>query len=313
MITNSEQLNASYRYLEKLENLLENARKYYENKNSSMFPVISKSYISEIKKTHSLISDYLINMQTVDSPLKIRISGHLLKSGKIKASVATNLLNGIQYALYNIGSKTYQDTQEIYYTLDTGKKKLLSLNLVATQPGSFIFALEMEESQGSLFEDSLISKSISNLINSVNDILISPKEYKGTIYTLRSLYKIANIIKNEIEEIEISFKTETYSLETKFNPTVKERIKYLLGGPERGEKTITGKLIEINIENNTCKVHPENENPIICEYDESLEDELILAIKKDIEMAGEFEQLSKPGKIKMTKINSFRIIDDDID
>ncbi len=90
---------------------------------------------------------------------------------------------------------------------------------------------------------------------------------------------------------------------------VRERIEYLLGAPKEDEKTVRGTLIEIIIENNTCKVHPTDEAPVDIDYEESLEDDLIAGLKQEIEMAGQFIETARPGRIKITKIERFRILD----
>jgi hypothetical protein len=52
------------------------------------------------------------------------------------------------------------------------------------------------------------------------------------------------------------------------------------------------------------------------DYEESLEDDLIVGLKREIEMAGQFIETARPGRIKITKIERFRILgseDTDID
>lgn len=312
MITNTIQLNASLEQLQKYESYFEEIRKYYENRNSSMFPIISEPYFKKIKELQILIFEYL-KEKPVSAPLNIRIAGPLAKSGIIKASVVSKFLSGFQSAVYQIGGKTYSSMYEVYNKIDSKLRSLLSLNLIATKPGSFILSMDLEPGQIPLFEKDVAYKSISQLINYINEIKKSPDAYKGSISVLRSLSKVANIIKNEIEEIEIRFEVENEIEETKIDPVVKDRIKFLLGEPDKGEKTIKGVLIGINIENNTCKVHPFDGSPINCIYDEKIEDDLINAIKKEIEMAGEFEETSKLGQIKITKINKFRLLNDDLE
>ena len=53
-------------------------------------------------------------------------------------------------------------------------------------------------------------------------------------------------------------------------------------------KTVRGKLIAINVEENTCTIHPENAAPVECAYEEALEDHLIAALRQEVEVAGQF-------------------------
>jgi len=122
------------------------------------------------------------------------------------------------------------------------------------------------------------------------------------------LQKVAALVKRDIETIEVIYRDERNYAETVFDSVVRERIEHLLGAPKEDEITVKGTLIEINIENNTCKVHPADQVPIDCDYEENLEDDLIAGLKQEIEMAGQFIETARPGHYKITKIERFRVI-----
>jgi hypothetical protein len=191
----------------------------------------------------------------------------------------------------------------------------LKLNLVATQAGSFILALDLSERQMPLFrEDDPGMAAIERLIEHVNQIQESPDAYTGDRPGLIGLRKVASVIRPGVEAIEITIKDREIRTQAAINPTVKERIDLLLGAPQQGERTVRGHLIEIDIENNTCKVHPNEQRRIDCAYEEALEEDLIAAIGKEIEMAGQFVPLDRPaGHFRITKIERFRILGDDDD
>jgi len=48
------------------------------------------------------------------------------------------------------------------------------------------------------------------------------------------------------------------------------------------------------------------------EYEESLEDDLIAGLKREIEMAGQFIETARPGRYKITKIERFRVLDTEV-
>ena len=191
-----------------------------------------------------------------------------------------------------------------------GLQSTFGLNLIATAPGSFILAMDLAPRQQlSLFEEyDVAASAVEKLIGYVNELQEGPQDYTGDPTTLRGLQKIASLIKRDVERIEIRYHDRGRRAAAVFDPVVRERIEYLLGAPEESERTVRGQLVQINVENRTCRVHPSGQTPVTCDYDESLEEDLISALKHEVELAGEFDIFAS-GNYRITKIERFRVLE----
>lgn len=310
MITNETQLAVAQQRLNSYRQMLETTRRHLQDTGSSLFPNVSEGYLRHIEELQDEIIVYL-REHPAESALSVRLSGPTMESGIIKATLAGNLIAGFQSALYQVGKLTALEATEGETRKIEGIRSILGLNLVATAPGSFILAMDFEPRQEpELFDEyDVASSSIERLIDYVNELQKDPQDYTGDLPTLRGLQKVATLVRRNVETIEVVYRNEWRHAEAVFDSVVRERIEYLLGAPKEDEKTVTGTLIEINIENNTCKVHPAGEAPVDVDYEENLEDDLIAGLKQEIEMAGQFVETTRPGRIKITKIERFRILD----
>lgn len=311
MIANATQLEVALEQLATFQRMQEAMRLHLQESGSTLFPVISEGYSRRIESLQEEIIEYL-RERPAESPVAVRLTGPLMKPGIIRATLVSNLIAGLQSALYQVGRLTSLDRSEGDEAQTVkGLRSLFALNLIATAPGSFILAMDLAPRQQlSLFDEyDIASSAIERLIGYVNELQEDPRLYTGDIPTLRGLQKVASLVRKDVEAIEILYREKGRRVEGVFDSMVRERIEYLLGAPEEGEKTVRGQLIEINIENNTCKIHPTNQLLIDCAYEDDLEDDLIAALKQEIEMAGQFIETSRPGHFRITKIERFRVLD----
>ncbi len=316
MITNATQLEVAVGRLSTYQRMLESLRTDLRAENSSLFALMSEGYTKRIAALQEEIIEYL-RERPAESALSVRLAGPSMQPGVIRATLVSNLIAGFQSALYQVGGlASSEDAEEGEAQKIEGIRSVLGLNLVATAPGSFVLAMDLAgRHQPTLFEQyDVASSTVERLINHVNELRGDPQDYTGDRPTLRGLQKVAALVKKEVETIEVVYRDERHHAETVFDPVVKERIEYLLGAPKEGERTVRGTLIEINVENNTCKVHPAGEFPVDVDYEESLEDDLIVGLKHEIEMAGQFIESARPGRYKITRIERFRVLDtEDVD
>lgn len=310
MIANETQLALAQQRLNSYRQMLETTRRHLQETGSSLFPSVSEGYLRHIEELQDEITAYL-REHPAESALSVRLSGPSMKSGIIRATLVSNLISGFQSAFYQVGRLTASEAEEGETQKIEGIRSVLGLNLIATAPGSFVLAMDFEpRQQPSLFEEyNVASAAMERLIDHVNELQKNPEDYTGDRPTLRGLQKVATLVRRDIETIEVVYRNERHHAEAVFDPVVRERIEYLLGAPKENERTVRGTLIEINIESNTCKVHPPDEPPVDVDYEESLEDDLIAGVKRRIEMAGQFIETARPGRHKITKIERFRILD----
>ena len=61
------------------------------------------------------------------------------------------------------------------------------------------------------------------------------------------------------------------------------------------------------------QTEPEGQREVIADYDENLEDDLIAGVKQKIEMAGQFTETGMSGAYRITKIERFKVLEEDDD
>lgn len=311
MITNPTQLEVALEQLATFQRMQEAMRVRLQETGSSLFPLVAEGYTRRIERLQEEIIEYL-REQPAESPLSVRLSGPSMKPGIIRATLVSSLITGLQSAMYQVGRTIIPEGAAADGVPKAkGLHSSLGLNLIATAPGSFVLAMDLAPRQqlNLIAEYDFASAAVANLIGYVNQLQENPEGYDGGIPILRGLQKVASLVKRDVEAIEVIYREQDRRATAVFTPVVRERIDVLLGAPKEGEKTVRGKLVEINIENNTCKVLPENDAVVDCDYEEDIENDLIAGLRKRIEMAGQFIETARPGRYRITKIERFRLLD----
>lgn len=311
MIVNATQLEVALEQLATFQRMQEAMRHHLQEDGSTLFPVISEGYSRRIEGLQEEIIEYL-RERPAESPVSVRLTGPSMKPGIIRATLVSNLISGLQSALYQVGRLiSLEGAEDDRSQKVPGLHSLFALNLIATAPGSFVVAMDLAPRQQlNLFEEyDLASSAVETLIGHVNQLQTDPRAFSGDTPVLRGLHKVAVLVRKDVEAIEVLYRDRGRRVEAVFDSLVRQRIENLLGAPEEGERTVRGKLIEIDIENNTCKVHPEGEARVDCAYEEDLEEDLIGALRKEIEMAGQFVETGRPGHFRITKIERFKVLD----
>lgn len=307
MITNVTQLEGALQHLATLQRMQEAMRVHLQQTDPAFFPTASEGYSRRIEELQEEIIEYL-RERPAESPVAVRFSGPMMKPGIVRATLVSNLIAGLQSALYRVGRAI--STEHAEEDTVQGLHSTFGLNLIATAPGSFVLAMDLAPRQQlSLFDEyDMASSAVEKLIGYVNELQEGPQDYTGDPATLRGLQKMASLIKREVERIEILYHDRGRRAEAVFDSVVRGRIEYLLGASEESERTIRGQLVQINVENRTCRVHPTGQALVTCDYDEGLEEDLISALKREVELAGEFDIVAS-GNYRITKIERFRVLD----
>lgn len=77
-----------------------------------------------------------------------------------------------------------------------------------------------------------------------------------------------------------------------------------------GEEMVKGLLIAIDIEKNICRIRPEGENIVSCGYADEIEDDLISAVKKQVEVSGIIVPMSRTSdRRRIRRIAHLRVRD----
>lgn len=315
MIANANELEIAFHNLQTVENALDALRKEMQETNPALFPIVSQTYTRRIRSLQEDIFAYL-RENPADAPLKVRLAGASIPEGTIRVGIVARLLQSLQSVLLQEG-KAISAVLGSSEQSDSGAslKALLGLNLVATQTGSFILALDLAPRQLNLFEEyDIAERALTQMLGHIAELTEPRESFSGSKAILRSLDKIASLIKpDKLSTIEFAYRGERMTREATFTSTVQEHIGTLLGRPRQGEETVKGMMISIDIEKNTCHIRPEGEDFVSCHYADDIEDDLILAVKKQVEVSGQIGTLPHSERRSIRLIERMRVLNTEED
>lgn len=314
MIANANELEVAFRNLELFEKALEALRKEMQETNPSLFPVVSQTYTRRIRSLQEDIFSYL-RENPAEAPFKVRLAGAAIPRGAVRVGIVVRLLQSLQSVLLQEGKSIDSVIGSTGQSNNgTSLDALLGLNLVATQTGSFILALDLAPRQFNLFEEyDIAERALTQMLGHIAELTEPRESFSGGKAILRSLDKIASLINPEkLSTIEFAYKGEKITREAAFTPMVQQHIRTLLGRPSQGEETVQGLLISIDIEKNTCRIRPNGEDVVTCGYADDIEDDLISAVKKHVEVSGIMKPISRNSDLRRIRyIERLRILNTD--
>lgn len=314
MITNTSELEIAFHDLQAVEEALELVRKELMETNPSLFPLVSHTYIHRMRSLQSDIFAYL-RERPADAPLRVRLTGPGVPQGALKVSILARFLQALQQVVYHEGkivSASLSDRREP--SEPKVLRSLLGLNVIATEVGSFVLALDLAPRQLNLFEDyDLAEKTIVQLFGHLSELSDPHQEFSAGKPLLRSLDQLAALIQpNKIASIDLEYHWQSQRQKASITLPTRKKIDSLLGRPSEGEETVHGTLVSINIERDRCTIRPEGQEVVECGYSDEIEDDLILAIKKQVEVSGIIEGQPDLGQRRRIKhIHRFRIVGED--
>lgn len=307
MITNPTHLENAFKQLSSFQDMLEAMRRHCYETQSPLFPIVSEGYLRRITELQTEIMEYL-RERPADAPLRVRVQGPGVKHGIIKATFVSRLLAALQSAMYHIGGLISQKTDEDILSSSESLRSILSLDMVATAPGSFILVMDIPpRQQQSVFGYNIAEATVEQIIKYIQEIYQESTLYSGDQITLQTLSKVANLVGEGIETIDISYALNNSILEAHMTPTVRDRIDYLLSIRVAEVRTVTGVLIEIDTEQDSCKIKLDDQTIARCRFDEELEDRLLAVMKCRLEISGRFTT-TNTGRPLIEKIEDFRLL-----
>jgi hypothetical protein len=316
MISNATELEVAFGNLRACEDALEQLRADLQRSNPSLFPAVSGTYLHRIQALHEDIFAYL-REHPAEAPLKVRLSGAAVRAGTVRVGLLAKLLEALQAALLHEGrAVSSAEPGGAGQKRTVSLRALLGLNLVATHTGSFVLAMDLAPRQLALFEEyDLAERAVTRLIDHVAELQRDQEEFSGGKSLLRALDKLATFIQpRKLDAVEIQYRRDTVTREATMTPAARKTVDRLLGRPREGEETIRGLLVSIDIEKNKCHLHPEGEGHVACDYTEDIEDDLILAVKKKVEVGGMMRTApDRPDRRLITEIRRFRLVDSEED
>lgn len=310
MITNANELEWALDQIERFEQALDALRNEIGASNPALFAVTSKAYEQRLRVLQQDVVAFL-RERPGEAPLHVVARGRQVGHGIMPTRLAAQLLDGLQGTLYAIG-RLFRDSNRIARTARL--RELFGLNLVATAQGSFVFALDLApRAQPKLMRDFDVGEeALAEMIGYINalspDAAAAPDVPRPVLLGLR---RLTDLVPSDVREIEVNYVGPQRTLTAALSESTKGAVLSRLGEADLGPQTIKGVMVGIDVDQKKCVVHRDEGPRISCDYEETLEDSLIRAIKHRVEIAGLTEPVERPrGAFRITRIERFRRLPD---
>ena len=173
------------------------------------------------------------------------------------------------------------------------------LDVVAMNRGSFELTLDLPRHKSANMH--LGVEAVEKLIEGMEclgtngDIL--PAGYDAGV--LHSLKDMGGILGRGIDEIEVETKTQRMKRRFSFNSDVHQRITSRIRGPVTALRTLEGRLLmaDFRHEDERCRIHPPIGEPVVCHFDESLDETVYEYLRSFVRVTGETQEDPATGRI----------------
>ena len=237
--------------------------------------------------------------------LIIRAKGPATKHGSIPLKDLLLLGKGIQTAIQRVA-------RVLVGQGDSGRpgkppKDVASsclLEVIALNRGSFELALDLPRDQLPIAH--LGMEAINKLLDGLEAIQEGngpmPAGFdKGVLHSLKD---IGADIGKGIDAVEIESRLQSVARRFALNKEVKSLIAKRIQGPVAALRSIEGRLLmaDFGHAKEKCRIHPPAGQPIVCSFDESLEDTVYEHLRQYVRITGETQEDATTGRISSINI-----------
>lgn len=171
-------------------------------------------------------------------------------------------------------------------------KKSCALEVVALNQGSFAIGFDLPREQ---FEPmDLGVEAVEKLLEGFDQIGTEDSELPSGYDTgvLHSLRDMGRILGTGIDEIEAESRTQRLRRSFAFNKEIQSRVVKRIRGPVDNLRTIEGRLLMADFRHDAerCRIHPPAADPIVCQFDESLEETVYEYLRSYVRVTGETKE-----------------------
>ncbi|MBM4044107.1 MAG: hypothetical protein FJ279_03255 [Planctomycetes bacterium] len=173
------------------------------------------------------------------------------------------------------------------------------LEVVALNRGSFEVALDLPREH---FENMHLGvEAVEKLLEGLECIdrdgeTLPPGYDTGVLHSLKDM---GLILGKGIDEIEVESRTQRLRRRFSFNPRVHGRITSRIRCPMAASRTLEGQLLmaDFRHDGERCRIHPPTGEPVVCQFDESLEETVYEYLRSFVRVTGETREDPATGRI----------------
>jgi len=311
MIQTPEEYQLALERMHAYELALEALREELEEQNPALLAVAAKGYQARIASLRDEAFSYLRSPSAKTSVL-MSASGEVVGLGTVPARYLAGLLERFQSAVEAAGTWLTEVRKEFELPRGASLRNILRLNAVAAGSGSFTLGLEFEPLQLPLFPSSdLCHASITLILDYFDGLQQEREDQLSSKLLLRRIEKLAELLGDKkIRDLRITHTRREQSRTAVLTLKGGERARELLGRPHAGERSITGRLYEINLDDDTFTLETVEHGSIHCTYSEEIEDDLLSAMKKSIMATGTLVTPQTGQKFRLQGVEDFKVLEE---
>jgi len=173
------------------------------------------------------------------------------------------------------------------------------LEVVALSRGSFEIALDLPRDK---FENmDLGVEAVEKLLEGIEaigtDCEALPVGYDTGV--LHSLKDMGQILGKGIDEIEVESRTQRLRQRFRYDQSLRSKIVSKIHGPVTTLRTLEGRMLMADFRQDAerCRIHPPTGDPVVCHFDESLEETVYDYLRSFVRVTGETREDPATGRI----------------
>ena len=184
------------------------------------------------------------------------------------------------------------------------------LEVVALNRGSFEIAFDLPREK---FENmDLGVDALEKLLEGIKAIGIDsealPIGYDTGV--LHSLKDLGRILGRGIDEIEVESRTQRLRQRFSYDRRIHSKIANRIRGPVTTLRTLEGRLLmaDFRHDGERCRIHPPAGDPVMCQFDESMEETVYEYLRRFVRVTGETQEDPSTGRIASVMIKDIEPI-----
>lgn len=199
-----------------------------------------------------------------------------------------------------------------------GFREALALDLIGFTHGSpaavayFDRAASQMEFEGRDFGEDAYRTWMEGMAMLARDPEASPRGFDiGVMMKVRDM---GRLFSNGIATMDFTLNYRPEPIRAEFSPTVAMRVAHYIARPEPHQHEVEGRLLmaDFKATGRQFRVHPPDGEPVICEFDQALQDEVQQNIRKYVRVRGEAAS-SPAGKVKLIHLNDIEPLEEPLD
>lgn len=247
--------------------------------------------------------------------LKFKFDGSAIHDGRILYDDLSTFVSNISLTIDRLINKIQRGE-----SIKSGRpfkkvQSLSALEIASVKRSSFTIELDLRRNGQQFPGWDVGEQAIDILLRGIESIQEGkplPNEYDhGVLIKLREAGKI---IDRGIDQIRMNSHSSFGTRKAIYSKPIREQVITRIHRFEQSFTTVEGRLLGIDAKEDRlkCRIEPSIGEPILCQFDESLYEQIVQSVRKFVQARGEATYDMVTGKITMIDVKDLETIDESL-